>query len=47
VRLIRILQGAAVLVATHDAQVVRRCDRRLHIVDGAFTIPEILAWPAG
>ena len=36
-------KGVAVLVATHDAQVVRRCDRRLHIVDGALTDPETLA----
>jgi putative ABC transport system ATP-binding protein len=36
-------KGGAVLVATHDAQVVRRCDRRLHIVDGALTDPETLA----
>jgi len=36
-------RGAAVLLATHDARVVRRCDRRLHIVDGALTEPETLA----
>jgi ABC-type ATPase involved in cell division len=36
-------RGAAVLLATHDAQVVRRCDRRLHVVDGALTDPETLA----
>jgi len=36
-------RGAAVLVATHDAQVVRRCDRRLHVVDGALTDAETLA----
>ncbi len=36
-------RGAAVLLATHDAQVAARCDRRLHVVDGAFTDPEALA----
>jgi len=36
-------RGAAVLLATHDAQVVRRCGRRLHVVDGALTDPETLA----
>jgi len=35
--------GVAVLLATHDAQVVRRCSRRLHVVDGALTDPETLA----
>ena len=35
--------GVAVLLATHDAQVVRRCSRRLHVVDGALTTPETLA----
>jgi putative ABC transport system ATP-binding protein len=36
-------QGAAVLLATHDAKVVHRCDRRLHLIDGALTDPETLA----
>ena len=36
-------RGAAVLLATHDAQAVRRCNRRLHVVDGALTDPETLA----
>jgi len=36
-------RGAAVLLATHEAQVVRRCDRRLHVVDGTLTDPETLA----
>ncbi len=35
--------GTAVLLATHDAQVVRRCHRRLHVVDGALTDPATLA----
>jgi|SRR5450631_1573879 putative ABC transport system ATP-binding protein len=35
--------GAAVLLATHDAKVVRRCDRRLYVVDGALTDSETLA----
>jgi putative ABC transport system ATP-binding protein len=36
-------QGAAVLLATHDAKVVRRCHRRLHVIDGALTDLEALA----
>ena len=36
-------RGAAVLLATHDAQVAARCDRRLHVVDGAVAEPETLA----
>ena len=36
-------QGAAVLLATHDAQVAARCHRRLHVVDGTLTRPEALA----
>jgi len=36
-------RGAAVLLATHDALVAQRCDRRLHLVDGALAAPEQLA----
>jgi putative ABC transport system ATP-binding protein len=36
-------RGAAVLLVTHDAQVARRCDRRVHLVDGALADPEALA----
>ena len=28
--------GTAVLLATHDDEVARRCDRRLHVVDGTL-----------
>jgi ABC-type lipoprotein export system ATPase subunit len=35
--------GAAVLLATHDADVALRCDRRLHLVDGRLTELEALA----
>lgn len=35
--------GAAVLLATHDAEVARSCDRRLHLVDGQLTELEDLA----
>ncbi len=35
--------GAAVLLATHDADVARRCDRRLHLVDGQLSEVEALA----
>ncbi|MGW0230815.1 ABC transporter ATP-binding protein [Actinopolymorpha singaporensis] len=35
--------GAAVLLATHDAGVAQRCDRRLHIVDGQLSEVEALA----
>jgi ABC-type lipoprotein export system ATPase subunit len=35
--------GAAVLLATHDADVALRCDRRVHLVDGQLTELEALA----
>ncbi|MEP7036038.1 MAG: ATP-binding cassette domain-containing protein [Dermatophilaceae bacterium] len=36
-------RGAAVLLATHDAKVAARCDRRLHVVDGSLARVEVLA----
>ena len=35
--------GAAVVLATHDADVAARCDRRVHVVDGRLAAPEQLA----
>lgn len=35
--------GTAVLLATHDAAVALRCDRRVHLVDGRLAAPEELA----
>ena len=35
--------GTAVLLATHDADVALRCDRRAHLVDGRLSTPEELA----